>query len=245
MRVIRLLMIPLTLATAEMTDARITTQIKMCGMTRAVDVEQAIDLGVDFVGLILAKQSKRCLGIDQAADLAALCRGTNTRSVVLVMDADVSIITQALKHIQPDVLQFHGQESPAFCAQFEHPFVKAIGMKHITAESELVNQWKAYHAADAWVLDAHAAGEAGGSGQVFDWQMLRTPTLHDTVKQRVWLAGGLHSENVKTAITTVQPRAVDVSSGIEASPGVKDHGKMSSFVTAVHQANATLNETTT
>lgn len=220
------------------------TQIKMCGMTRANDVAHAIALGVDFVGLILAKQSKRRLSIKQASDLAALCRGTPTRSVLLVMDDDEATIRRALAQVQPDVIQFHGQESAEFCAQFGLSFVKAIGMKHIHSEHALHQQFEQHASAQAWVLDAHATGEAGGSGQVFDWEMLRTPTLQAMVRQRVWLAGGLHPDNVETAVRTVQPCAVDVASGIETSPGIKDHGKMSCFVTAVHQANATLNETT-
>lgn len=214
-----------------------STQIKMCGMTRAEDVIQAIELEVHFIGLILAKQSKRCLSIERAAELARLCDGTDTQVVALLMDDDVETVYSAMNVIQPDVLQFHGQESSGFCAQFDLPFVKAIGMKHIHAVDDLLIHCRTYAQAKAWVLDAHARGEAGGSGQVFDWEMLCSAELKPMVRQRVWLAGGLHPSNVAQAVATVQPSLVDVASGIEASPGVKDHGKMSSFVTAVRKAN--------
>jgi len=199
-------------------------------MTRQADVDAAIALGVDAVGFILVAKSPRCVDVARAAALRRRLPPF-VQSVVLVRNASADEVRNALAEIQPDLLQFHGEESPEFCTQFQHPFLKAIAMQD--EPRTLAELAEAYRGVSALLLDGHAAGGLGGQGRAFDWQRA---TARPTAP--IVLAGGLHPENVAAAVTLVEPYAVDVSSGIEAAPGVKDSGKMLAFVREVQRADA-------
>jgi len=206
------------------------TRIKFCGFTCTEDIAVAVSLGVDYLGLVFAPRSPRRLSLDSAQHLRHAVAGT-TGVVALLMDQPADEVRAVIDAIQPDILQFHGRESDAFCASFGLPFWKAIGMGGDVA-SGLV-QVAHYPSAQAFLFDGHAAGAAGGSGQRFDWSQLPR-TLR---RQQLLLAGGLDAHNVSEAIKTVAPWGVDLSSGIESAPGIKAAQRMQEFVEAVRRAD--------
>ncbi len=195
-------------------------RVKICGITRAEDAAAASAAGADAIGLVFVSRSARNVDFDQAAAIARSLPPFVTR-VGLFMDSDAEFIRQALASVPLDWLQFHGREPEDFCRQFQRPWIKAIAMAgtdgNIAAD---------YGQADALLLDAHAAGELGGSGKTFDWG--RIPVL-----ARPWiLAGGLRPDNVAAACRQLRPHGIDVSSGVETRPGIKDGKLMSEFIKA-------------
>ncbi len=205
------------------------TRIKFCGLTRAEDVRLAVELGVDFVGLVFAPHSPRHLLLGQARMLRELVP-EEVAVVALVMDNTQADIDAVIANVQPDLLQFHGAEDDAFCASFGVPFLKAIAMGGDGEDATAVAT--EFPSAYGYLLDGHAKGEPGGSGQRFDWK--RAPRLD----RPVLLAGGLTSENVATAIRTARPWGVDVSSGIESAPGIKNPERMRMFLDEARRADA-------
>ncbi len=198
-------------------------------MTRAEDVSLAVTLGVDFIGLVFAERSPRRLGIEQALALRALVP-QRIGLVALLMDSPRGEIDAIAAALRPDYLQFHGGEDDGFCRGFGLPFLKAIAMGEGDDPREPMTEFPSAH---AFVLDGHATGEQGGSGRRFDWTLLSA-----ALDQPFLLAGGLTQDNVTLAIATAKPWGVDVASGIESSPGVKDAEKMRTFVAAVRAADA-------
>ena len=144
------------------------------------------------------------------------------------MDDDAAYVREVLREVQPDLLQFHGDESDEWCAQFGHRYLKAIAMGEGAAALPRLRE---YPRAAGLLLDGHGLGEAGGGGKAFDWSLM--PAALD---QPLILAGGLTAENVAHVGRVAQPWAVDVSSGIESAPGIKDAAKMHAFIEAVRQA---------
>jgi phosphoribosylanthranilate isomerase len=205
------------------------TRIKCCGMTRVEDALLASHLGADAIGLVFSARSRRRVTPGQAQAIARALPPFVT-TVALFMDDDAAYVREVIEAVQPDLLQFHGGESDAWCAGFGRPFIKALAMGD---EAPDEHAWRAYPHAVALLLDGHASGEAGGSGKAFDWS--RMPT---GLEQPLVLAGGLGPHNVARAIEAAQPWAVDVASGIEASPGIKDPGKLAAFIRAVRAADA-------
>ena len=205
------------------------TRIKFCGLTRAEDVRLAVELGVDYVGLVFAPGSPRKLLLGQARMLRELVP-EEIAVVALVMDNPRADIEALIENVRPDLLQFHGAETDADCARFGVPFLKAIAMGG-TDEDALARSAE-FPSVYGYLLDGHGKGEQGGSGQRFDWK--RVPRLD----RPVLLAGGLSSENVATAIDTAHPWGVDVSSGIETTPGIKSPERMRRFVDEARRADA-------
>lgn len=206
------------------------TRIKFCGLTRAEDVRLAVELGIDYVGLVFAPHSPRRLLLGQARMLRDLVP-EEIAVVALVMDNPRSDIEHVVESLQPDLLQFHGAEDDAFATSFGLPYWKAIAMGG--QDESVFASLSDYPGAHGFLFDGHAAGEQGGSGQRFDWR--RMPTSAD---KPFLLAGGLSPENVGLALRTARPWGVDVSSGIESGPGIKDAEKMRRFVDAAREADA-------
>lgn len=211
------------------------TRIKFCGLTRARDLHGALALDIDLIGFVFAASSPRRLELVAARDLRAQVPDHIT-TVALVMDNPAQEIDAIVEIVKPDLLQFHGRETDAFCAGFGRPFVKALAMAGRSADevAGLVAQWPV---ASMVLFDGHGAGEMGGSGKVFDWDIL--PAHCD---KPFLLAGGLHPDNVAAAIGRARPWGVDVSSGIESAPGIKDLTRMRDFVAAVRAADASPGE---
>lgn len=203
------------------------TRIKFCGITRAEDALAATALGVDAIGMVLTRKGPRHLTATPAREIRRALPPFVT-VVALFMDDDPGFIADAIATVQPDLLQFHGRETLDECLRFEVPYLKAIAM----AGGDVQAQLREHTAAVGFVFDAHAPGGQGGSGRVFDWSRIpREPT------RPLILAGGLNPANVAEAIAMVAPFAVDVSSGIETAPGIKDATKMRAFVDAVRAAD--------
>lgn len=200
------------------------TRVKICGITSVEDALAAQQAGADAIGLVFVPASKRSVGIEQAR---RICRvlGPFVNRVGLFMDAGADEVARVLSTVPLDTLQFHGREPAGFCRQFCRPWIKALAM----GGSELPD-WQEFLDADALLLDSHGGGKLGGSGETFDWGQV--PEL-----QRPWiLAGGLAPDNVAEACRALRPDAVDVSSGVEIQPGIKDHKAMNAFIKAVNHA---------
>jgi phosphoribosylanthranilate isomerase len=156
-------------------------------------------------------------------------------TVALFMNANKQQVTACLAQVHFDLLQFHGNESPEFCASFNHPYIKAVPMSGMSGESGL-DDFKAYAEqysdAKAFLVDSHAPNEAGGSGKVFDWKQIPVDYSAPII-----LAGGLRTENIAQAMQTTDVFALDVSSGVEASPGVKSRIKIKQFMQEVKRVD--------
>lgn len=209
----------------------IRTRIKFCGLTRAEDVDTAIALGVDAIGLVFDPRSRRALNIAQAASLRERVPAL-VNVVALFRDAPDALIGEVIAEVKPDVLQFHGLEAPAACQMWQRPWIKALGIAGVSDLQPLLDR---YTHASLLLLDGHAPGAMGGNGERFDWARL------DRGLTRPWmLAGGLGPANVSSAVRMLHPFAVDVSSGIESEPGIKDPERMQAFVDAVREADQIL-----
>lgn len=205
------------------------TRIKCCGMTRVGDALLAARLGADAIGLVFSARSKRQVSLAQAREIVAALPPF-VATVALFMDDEANLVRQVLDEVRPTLLQFHGDESDGWCAQFGHPFLKAIAMGEGAAALPRLHD---YPHATGLLLDGHAAGEAGGSGKAFDWSL-----LPGELAQPLILAGGLHAGNVGDAVRTAHPWAVDVASGVESAPGIKDPLRLEAFIRAVRTADA-------
>lgn len=205
------------------------TRIKCCGMTRVEDARLAAELGADAIGVVITARSKRRVDLAQAQAIVAAMPPFVT-TVALLMDDSVDTVRSVIEQARPDLLQFHGGESDAWCAQFGRPYLKAIAMGEGAAA---LSRLRDYPRATGLLLDGHGLGEPGGSGKAFDWSL-----MPEGLAQPLVLAGGLHAGNVGEAIRIARPWAVDVASGIEASPGIKDPARLAAFIAAVRAADA-------
>lgn len=205
------------------------TRIKCCGMTRVEDALLAAQLGADAVGVVFTARSKRQVTLLRAREIVAALPPF-VATVALFMNDTAGLVRQVLDEVRPTLLQFHGDEDDRWCAQFGHPFLKAVAMGDGAAALSRLHDYP--HAAGL-LLDGHGAGEAGGSGKAFDWSLLPSD-----LAQPLILAGGLHPGNVADAVYATRPWAVDVASGIESAPGVKDPERLTAFIHAVRVADA-------
>ncbi|MGP9798104.1 phosphoribosylanthranilate isomerase [Halomonas sp. 86] len=203
------------------------TRVKFCGLTRSDDIKRAVMLGADALGFVMWPKSARSITLEQLETLSGEVPAFVTR-VGLFVDQSVDVIQQCLPYL--DMIQFHGDESPAFCAQFGRPWIKALRMRD---DIDLSQAAADYHQAQALLLDAYRPGTPGGTGEVFDWS--RIPAK---LAKPVILAGGLTVDNIASAVQQVAPYAVDVSGGIEAAHGRKDVEKMTLFIQQVALADA-------
>ena len=220
------------------------TRIKICGLTREQDVDAAVEAGADAIGLVLYPKSPRHVSAQRAAELARRLPPF-VSPVLLFVNEAVADVRRACELVPAATLQFHGDESPEYCVEASagRPFLRAARIPLADAESfDLVRFASLHPHAQALLLDAHVEGY-GGAGKAFHWSR-----LPPSVNCHAVLSGGLTPANVGDGIVQVRPRfrtlAVDVSSGVEASKGVKDAAKIHQFVAAVRAADERLARST-
>ena len=196
-------------------------RVKICGITRHEDLRAACEAGADALGFVFYAHSPRTLTIGQAAALVAWMPPF-IQSVGLFVNADPDFVRAVLKAVPLDLLQFHGDELPDVCRAFGRPYFKAV---RVRAGVDLVKYAADFSDARALLLDAFVPGVPGGTGARFDWSLIPAGLAKPLV-----LSGGLNPDNVAEAVCTVHPWAVDVSSGVESAPGIKDAAKVVAFV---------------
>lgn len=204
------------------------TRIKCCGMTRVDDALLAARLGADAIGVVITARSPRRVSVAQARQIVRAMPPFVT-TVALLMDDDAALVREVVEVVKPALLQFHGAETDAWCAQFDVPFIKAVAMGEGAVALQRLHD---YPHASGLLLDGHGLGEPGGSGRTFDWSLMPA-----SMAQSLILAGGLHAGNVDTAIRRARPWAVDVASGVESAPGIKDAQKLEAFIRAARAAD--------
>ena len=202
------------------------TRIKICGITRSEDALVCAQAGANAIGLVFHPPSPRHVVAAQAAAIARALPPFVT-TVGLFVNPGAEQVEAVLSEVHLDMLQFHGDEPPEFCASFGVPYLKAIRVK---AGVDLVQCAIRYQAAKGLLLDAYVEGTPGGTGLSFDWELIPTE-----LPLPVILSGGLQPANIVDAIRRVRPWAVDVSSGVEASKGIKDAAKISAFIEGVRK----------
>jgi phosphoribosylanthranilate isomerase len=198
-------------------------KVKICGITNLPDAEAAAAAGADLLGFMFWERSSRHIELPAAAQIArGLAPGV--LKVGVFVDAPPEAVRQAIDTCGLDLLQFHGEETPDYCLQFGVPSVKAFRIRNRDSLQALPK-----YATHAWLLDACTPGKVGGTGDQFDWDLAVEARL---LGRPIFLAGGLTPANVGAAVAQVQPYGVDVSSGVEAAPGKKDHEKLKAFIRA-------------
>lgn len=202
------------------------TRSKICGITRIEDGLAAAQYGADAIGLVFYPPSPRHVSTAQAVAIAAALPPFVT-TVGLFVNPDAADVRAVLSALRLDLLQFHGDETPAFCASFGVPYLKAVRVK---PGVDLLQYAIHFRGAKGLLLDAFVEGKAGGTGESFDWKL-----IPDDLPLPVILSGGLDPANVKAAIEWVKPWAVDVSSGVEASKGIKDAARIAAFMREVRK----------
>jgi phosphoribosylanthranilate isomerase len=204
-----------------------SVKVKICGNTNLADAQVAVEAGADMLGFIFCEVSPRYVTVEQVADIARPLP-PHVFKVGVFVNPTEELVTQAIAECGLNMLQFHGEESPEFCTQFGMMSVKAFRVRDAASLEALPK-----YATDAWLLDTFTADKAGGTGKVFNWDLAIEARK---LGRPIFLAGGLTPENVADAVRRVRPFAVDVSSGVEASPGKKDHGKVRAFINAAKSA---------
>ena len=204
------------------------TRVKICGITLVEDAVSAVNAGADAIGLVFYAPSPRAVTIVQAQQIVA-AMPPFVSVVGLFVNAKQTEIESVLSKVRLDILQFHGDESASDCQQINLPYYKAIRVK---AESNLLQYEAEFKSAKALLLDTYSDAAVGGTGQVFDWNL-----IPNNLTTPVILAGGLTAENVMQAIRQVRPYAVDVSGGVEATKGIKDAVKIAAFMRGVIDAD--------
>ena len=204
------------------------TRVKICGVTRAEDALAASRAGADAIGFVFYAPSPRNVSVATAREIVKSVPAF-VSSVGLFVDADREAVAYARAQVPLDLLQFHGDEPPEFCAQFGAPYIKAVRMR---PEVSLLEYARRYEHARALLLDTFVPGAQGGTGRRFDWTLIPAHLPLPIV-----LSGGLDPENVEGAIRCVRPWAVDVSSGVEAAKGIKDPAQILAFINGVRNAD--------
>jgi phosphoribosylanthranilate isomerase len=198
-------------------------RVKICGITNPDDAQIAVDAGADALGFNFYEKSPRFVPTRIAADISRALPLFTLRVGVFVNPGE-ELVRRAIGECNLNLLQFHGDESPEFCTQFELMSMKAFRIRDAGSLKELSS-----YQTDAWLLDAHASDTFGGSGEKFNW---RLAVEAQKLGKPVFLAGGLTPENVAQAVQQVQPFGVDVASGVESAPGRKDPVKVRTFIKA-------------
>ena len=213
------------------------TRVKICGLTRPQDLDAAVAAGPAAVGLVFYPPTRRCLTPEQAAALRARVPAF-VGVTALFVNPDAQAVRQVIDAVHPDLLQFHGEESPDFCAAFGMRHIKAFraGAPGLDSAADLARACEAHGRAAGWLFDSYSPGY-GGSGSGFDTALL-AHVPRGAGAPALILSGGLKAETVGGRIAALEPFAVDVSSGVETAPGIKDPARIQAFMRAVRAADA-------
>ena len=203
-------------------------RVKICGITRQQDLHAACQAGADALGFVFYEKSPRHVTIATAA--ALVCElPPFVQSVGLFVNADPALIEAVLRDVPLDLLQFHGDETPADCLRFGRPYIKAV---RVNRDTDLLKCAADFDTARGLLLDAWVPGVPGGTGERFDWSLIPAD-----LPRPIILSGGLTPDNVAEAIQRVRPWAVDVSSGVEKEKGIKDAHKIAQFIAKAKEAS--------
>jgi phosphoribosylanthranilate isomerase len=204
------------------------TRVKICGFTRVEDAVFAAQAGVDAIGLVFYPPSPRHVDIGQAVKIVQALPAFVT-VVALFVDSTEQAIREVLSHVPIDCLQFHGNEPATACRIYNKRYIKAVGMQNTTDINALATD---YNDAAGLLLDTYNPATKGGTGQAFDWSLIPRQCALPII-----LAGGLDADNVQLAVQGVRPYALDASSGVESSKGIKDPRKIGAFLKAIHESD--------
>ena len=207
---------------------KLRTRVKICGITRVQDALEAVHCGADAIGLVFYAASPRYVSVQQAQQIVAALPPF-VSVVALFVNATPAEIETVLSQVRIDIVQFHGDETAADCERIKLPYFKAIRVK---SDTNLLQCALDFSSASALLLDTYSEAAYGGTGHVFDWDL-----IPKNMTKPLILAGGLIAENVGLAIQKVKPYAVDISGGVEVSKGIKDANKIAAFMLAVQAAN--------
>lgn len=196
-------------------------KIKVCGFTQAENARNAAHLGIDAIGLVFYDKSPRYVERQSALEIINALPPFVNR-VGLFVNATADFIDKILCKVALDTLQFHGEESPAECGQYAMPFIKAL---RVNQDTNLVKMADDYHQSCGLLLDTFKQNTYGGTGEAFDWRLTKVD-----IDLPIILAGGLNPNTVANGIKQVRPYGVDVSSGVESEPGIKDIAKIKQFI---------------
>lgn len=210
------------------------TRVKICGLTRAGDVAAAVQAGADAIGLVFYPASARFVSLGQAHSLRAAVPAF-VDVVALFVNATREQVQAVIDQVRPDLLQFHGDESPDFCASFHHRYLRAfrLGAPDLDSPEAVLHTCRQFGGAVGWLFDSYSPGY-GGSGRTLDPALLQA-VRRSPDSRPIILAGGMNPASVAASVQLVQPYAVDVSSGVESSPGIKSAEKIQAFIRAVSE----------
>ncbi len=203
------------------------TRVKICGITRLEDAQAAIESGADALGFVFYAASPRAIGAEQASEIIRKLPAFISK-VGLFVNPETDQVEEILQQVNLDYLQFHGNESANYCERFARPYIKAIAIR---PDMDLSASLLPFQHAAGLLLDTWDPDQAGGTGKSFNWHLLEKLPRQ---MAPIILAGGLNAGNVKAAIAQVKPYAVDVSSGVEESPGIKSAVKIRAFMNEVN-----------
>ena len=202
--------------------------VKICGITSSTQARMVAAAGADAIGLVLYDKSSRYVDLDLAIEIKNAI-SEDVVCIALLVNAEEKFVREVISKLSPHYIQFHGDESPNFCHQFNYPFIRAVRM---SKELKMAKILSSYKPSGGFLFDAWHADHYGGTGHVFDWNRLPVNLDFPLI-----LAGGLNPDNVSSAVRTVRPAMVDVSGGVESSPGVKDEHKVREFILNAKEAS--------
>jgi phosphoribosylanthranilate isomerase len=203
-------------------------RVKICGITRLQDLHAACEAGADALGFVFYEKSPRHVTVERAAELVRALPPF-VQSVGLFVNAGPAFVESVLHAVPLDLLQFHGDETPAECARYGRPYIKAV---RVRPDTDLLKYAADFEAARGLLLDAFVPGVPGGTGERFDWNLIPA-----SLPKLVILSGGLTPDNIAEAVQQVRPWAVDVSSGVEVSKGIKDAQRIARFIAHAKEAS--------
>ncbi|WP_299871538.1 phosphoribosylanthranilate isomerase [uncultured Cocleimonas sp.] len=206
-------------------------RVKICGITSVEAAQAVANAGCDSIGLVFYEKSPRNVSMEKAAEICASLPPFVT-CVGLFLDPTTEFVETVLANVGLDLLQFHGSETPEFCKSFPRPYIKAIGMESVNTEDDFKKLADIYTTAKGFLVDSHASGKAGGTGKTFDWSH-----VPQNYAKPIILAGGLNPKNVANAMQACDVYGIDLSSGVESQPGIKDNQKITQLMKEVHRVH--------